>query len=121
MIRGMSNKESKMKMEQRTCQVWAVLAFAASRGHVLTYTELEQATGFIRAGLGEPLQRIQFYCRQKRLPNLSSLVVNKGGIPSKRCVRDRKGEDWAQTQFRVHQHKWLEHGNPGVDNFREVK
>ena len=121
MIRRMSNKQSEMDMGQRTCQVWAVLAFAASRGHVLTYTELERATGFIQVGLGEPLRRIQSYCQQQKLPNLSSLVVSKDGIPSEGCVRDCKGEDWAQTQFRVHQHKWLEHWNPGVDNFRKVK
>ena len=120
MIRTM--KEPEMNIEQRTCQVWAVLAFAAHKGHILTYMELEQATGFIRVGLGDSLRRIQSYCRRKKLPNLSSLVVNKkNGMPDNKCLRDYEDEDWAKTQFFVYQHDWLGSGNPGVANFSEAK
>ena len=110
-----------MSIEQRACQVWAVLVFAASRRYTLTYSELEKSPGFIRAGFGKILQRIQRYCRRNELPNLSSLVVNEDRIPSDGCVRDYEEEGWEKTWDSVYQHNWLAKRNPGKDSFREAK
>ena len=114
-------QEREMSIEQRACQVWAVLVFAASRRYTLTYSELEKATGFIRAGFGKILKRIQRHCHRNKLPNLSSLVVNEYGAPSDGCVRDYEEEGWEKTWDSVYQHDWLAKRNPGKDSFREAK
>ena len=106
-----------MTNEQRACQVWAVLVYAASKRQILTYPELARVTGLAQNGMTEILGMVQSYCLSRKWPNLTSLVVSKKThLPLKGCIREG-GEEWAEIQFRAMRHPWGK--NPGVYKLQE--
>jgi len=107
-----------LKLEERACQIWSVLALAARSRQILTYDLVAQATGVARQGIGQLLEPIQSYCIINRLPPLTVLVVSKTtGLPS---VGFSAATDFGQAQLRVFEFDWLEHGCPGAKKLAQA-
>ena len=93
------------KQPIRACQVWAVLAYAASKSQIITYDELSQATGYATPGLGELLLLVKNHCEANELPPITALVVS---------VRDGKPGNWDESEMgewpsalqKIFQHSW---------------
>jgi hypothetical protein len=103
-----------MKASERSCQIWAVLAWAARSRQNITYSQLAQVTGCFTGGLGGWLEHIQSYCILNELPPLTVLVVQQeSGMPGSGFTGASAG-DLARAQAQVFAFNWLEHGNPGA-------
>lgn len=102
-----------MKASERSCQIWAVLAWAAKSRQNITYSQLAQVTGAFTGGLGGWLEPIQSYCILNRLPPLTILVVQQeSGMPGPGFTGASAG-DLARAQAQVFAFDWLKYGNPG--------
>jgi len=104
-----------VKASERSCQIWAVLAWVAKTRQNITYSQLAQVTGAFTGGLGGWLEPIQSYCILNGLPPLTVLVVQQeSGMPGSGFTGASAG-DLARAQAQVFAFNWLEHGNPGAD------
>ena len=93
------------KTEARAHQIWAVLTYAASKSHVITYYELDKATGLVAGGMGNALSLVQEYCKHNKLPPITALVVNdKTGKPTNWGTTDMKR--WPRVLRKIFTHKW---------------
>jgi hypothetical protein len=71
-----------MRREERSQQLWSLLALAATHRQILTYDIVAKLTGVVRPGIGDFLRPIQQYCSENRLPALTSIVVSDdSGLP----------------------------------------
>lgn len=92
-----------MNIYQRAGQFWAVLAYAASKSHIITYTELSNATGSARFGkeMSYSLGEIKAYCEKRKWPPLTALVVSeKTGEPA------YEFDNWSASLQDVFRHPW---------------
>ena len=109
-----------MKKEERACQIWAVLAWAARSKQKITYGDLSKLTGGFTAGLGTWLEPIQSYCLENELPPLTVLVVQKkSGKPGVGFTGATAGE-LAKAQADVFDFDWLKHRNPGAEKLQQA-
>jgi hypothetical protein len=73
-----------MTRSERGQQIWQVLVSAAHNRQILTYKLLAELIGMGPGTLATPLGTVMFYCKQRRLPPLTMLVVNsKMGKPGR--------------------------------------
>jgi alkylated DNA nucleotide flippase Atl1 len=101
-----------MTRAERACQIWAVLAYAASKRQSLTYGELGKLIGVPAAGLGALLDPIHSYCLNNNLPPLTVLVVQREtGLPGPGFTSTTL-DSFGQAQSQVFAFDWLGHGNP---------
>jgi hypothetical protein len=108
-----------MEQSERSAQFWSVLVMAARTQQLLSYDMLEEMTGLPRFAQGKALGNILFYCRQKRLPLLPSIVLEqKTGRPG---VDYPDVEDLSTEHRRVFIFDWLKHGCPKVEEFQEAR
>ena len=71
-----------MTLQQRALQAWGLLAWAARNQQIVSYTMLEDLTGFPQQYWGKPLGMIHRYCTYNGFPPLNVIVVNQpDGIP----------------------------------------
>lgn len=102
-----------MKREERSQQLWSLLALAASHRQILTYDLVAKLTGLIRPGIGDFLRPIQQYCVENRLPALTSLVVSDdSGLPGEGFIA---AQDVPAAQMRVFRHDWLQRPAPSSE------
>jgi uncharacterized protein involved in copper resistance len=97
-----------MKRSERAMQIWQILISAAHNRQVLTYKIVGELTGMGSGTQVQTLGIIMRYCKSKRLPPLTSLVVNKAtGKPGEglttvvKLDRDREmvfGYNWFARQ-----------------------
>lgn len=69
-----------VNQEARAGQAWAVLVDTAAKRETITYTALGSAIGVHHRHLNRPLGLIQDHCLEGRLPPLTILVHQKGGV-----------------------------------------
>lgn len=101
-----------MKVAERACQIWAVLAWAARSRQTITYADLGKLIGVPAAGLGNLLEPIQSYCILHKLPPLTVLVVKTdGGLPGSGFTGASASEFGAALN-EAFAFDWLAHGNP---------
>ncbi len=94
-----------MKNHEREAQIWSVLVLAARTQQILSYGMLEKIVGIPKHGLGPVLAPIQAYCKNNKLPPLTSIVVNeKTGLPSEGFT---EAIDIFGAQARVFVFDWL--------------
>ena len=99
-------KETQMNRYQRACQIWAVLAFAASKSQTITYAKLSCVTGLLPPpALGIPLAHIQEFCLIEKLPPLTAIVVQDNGVPGDGFYAVAP-EDVYRAQQVVFNHDW---------------
>jgi len=102
-----------MHVHERAAQIWPLLAFAATNRQIITYELVGNLIGVPHFGLAQLLEPIQSYCLVHRLPALTSLVVNNGGLPGLGFIA---AENVPSEQRRVFRHNWLEHGAPTAED-----
>ena len=101
-----------MKVAERACQIWAVLAWAARSRQTLTYADLGKVIGVPAAGLGSLLEPIQSHCLLQKLPPLTVLVVKTdSGLPSSGFTGATASE-FGSALGATFSFDWLAHGNP---------
>lgn len=99
------------KIQVRAYQIWAVLTYAASKSHIVTYKELDNGTGLVSGGTGKALALLKKYCESQGLPPITALVVDeKGGVPSNLSGKDLK--EWPATLRKIFTHKWKRKDSP---------
>lgn len=109
-----------MTRSERASQIWAVLALAAAHRQTLTYSQVADATGAFRGGIGQLLEPIQSFCIENRLPPLTILVVQReSGLPGSGFT-GATADELASAQARVFAFDWLQHGNPGAAKLEEA-
>ena len=107
-----------MKREERSQQLWSLLALAATHRQVLTYDIVAKLTGLVRPGIGDFLRPIQQYCAENRLPALTSIVVgDDSGLPGEGFIA---AQDVPAAQMRVFRHDWLERPAPSPEQLAEA-
>lgn len=106
-----------MTLEQRAQQFWSVLVFAASEQKFVSDTVLAQITGFSKFD-GNVLYYIHCYCKQKHLPPLNVIVLDRAtGHPDADCPSEA---DLSGQQSRVFLYDWLNHPAPSEGMFKEA-
>lgn len=111
---------SMMSHAQRACQIWAVLALAATNRQILTYNMVSQLTGMAKT-MGDVLEYIQSFCEVRELPPLTTICVNsETGLPGG-GNRYATAEDLARRQLKVFNHDWLAEKNPGPAELEAAK
>src|SRR5436190_456598 len=107
-----------MNREERSQQLWSLLALAATNRQVLTYDIVARLTGVVRLGIGDFLRPIQQYCAENRLPALTSIVVSEdSGLPGEGFIA---AQDVPAAQVRVFRHDWLQRPAPSADELAEA-
>jgi hypothetical protein len=105
-------KDSKTQ-GHRAAQLWSILVFAARHQEILTYSTIEKLTGLPRNGLGKYLNLISNYCKQRKYPDLWSIVVNeKTGFPGAEGMEDGRELENLRQQRRVFAFNWFSHDCP---------
>ncbi len=110
---------STMSEPQRALQAWSVLALAAITRTILTYEELASLTG-LPNNSAHVLYYVYCYCKQRNLPLLSILAVNKhSGKPE---ARDLYADvEIPAEQRRCFEYDWLGQGVPKLDELIDAR
>jgi hypothetical protein len=102
---------SSIDWDMRAGQVWPSLTKAAREGRKPTYGELAREISTSARAVGRALDPIQDFCRAKKLPPLTWIVVNARGEVGSGV--DAEGEAQLQAgRERVFSHSWDEMPNP---------
>ena len=100
-------------------QLWSVMVLAASHRQILTYDLVAKVCGLKPRGLGDYLRGVQQHCIDKRLPPLTSIVVNKEtGLPGSGFTA--AADDVPRAQMRVFRHNWLEMNAPNESDLKQA-
>lgn len=106
-----------MRREERSQQLWSLLALAATHRQVLTYDIVARLTGVVRPSIGDFLRPIQQYCSENRLPALTSIVVSdESGLPGEGFIA---AQDVPAAQARVFRHDWLQRPAPTAEQLAD--
>jgi putative restriction endonuclease len=68
-----------INQEKRAYEAWIVLINCASKKEKITYKNLGEKIGIHHRAVKHPLERIQTYCLEEKLPPLTILVTNQSG------------------------------------------
>jgi hypothetical protein len=107
-----------MTVPQRAAQIWPILTLSATNKQLLTYDFLAKLIGVPPPALGQLLEPIQSYCRNKKLPPLTILVVSrKTGLPGSGF---NAASDIPKHQIKVFGYDWLKHSCPKPEEFEKA-
>ncbi len=119
-----------MNKYQRACQLWPLLAWAASKSQIMLY--YEEVGGLVgihwrNKQLNDALELIDLYCKKKKLPRLNAIVVNGRtgrpgkGIPQKRGRKlDGQRLDREQVAIKDYGNQWLKKSlAPNLSDFEK--
>jgi hypothetical protein len=107
-----------MRREERSQQLWSILALAATNRQILTYDIVARLTGVVRPSIGDFLRPIQQYCEENRLPALTSIVVSDdSGLPGEGFIT---AQHVPAAQVRVFRHDWLQLPAPSAEQLAEA-
>ena len=102
------------RTQVRAYQIWAVLTYAASKSQIITYKELDNATGLVAGGMSDALDMLQKYCKSQKLPPITALVVQEDNRkPGNWSVKDMK--KWPDALRKIHTRKWNRKDAPKLD------
>ena len=68
-----------INQEARAYKAWEVLTEYANKNEIITYSELGEKIDIHHRAVKHPLEKIQSYCLEEKLPSLTILVQNKSG------------------------------------------
>ena len=104
-----------MTKNERAAQLWPMLVLAARNQQILSYGIVEKLTGIPKQAVGDFLEPIQSYCKHKKLPPLTSLVVSEAnGLPSEGFT---EAVDIFGAQARVFVYDWFRQKAPSPEDF----
>jgi len=104
-----------MDKYQQAAQFWAVLVLAARSQQLLSYSILEQATGVQKRQQRHALRLIGDYCKSRRWPKLTSIVVGKRtGVPA---YKTDKLAAVSRKHVQVFEFTWLRRKAPLPKDF----
>jgi hypothetical protein len=109
-----------MKEHERAAQLWPLLVLAARYQQILSYTEVRHLTGLAAVKVGPCLGYVLGYCRDNKLPSLSSIVVNEAtGLPGENFMKWTRDEklNLFEMQSRVFVYDWFKVDVPGPKEF----
>lgn len=107
-----------MRREERSQQLWSLLALATTHRQILTYDIVAKLTGVVRPAIGDFLRPIQQYCSENRLPALTSIVVSDdSGLPGEGFIA---AQDVPAAQARVFRHDWLQRPAPSAEQLADA-
>jgi hypothetical protein len=91
----MRNFNPNSKNADRAVQAWLILVSRAMSRQTITYEGLSELMYGKKAQgvLNKILGHIAFYCKEAKLPPLTSIVVGKGGVPGDKIPIDLKKID----------------------------
>ncbi len=115
--------EPKMNKYQRACQLWPLLAWAASNSQILIYEKIAGLVGISNPrNVNVPLGCISEYCKKKRYPLLNSIVVNKNtGEPGSGVIETKRSNFVKdQVKVRLYGQKWLKTVAPKPSDFEKL-
>ena len=82
-----------MDKYQRAAQLWSLCALAARNQQLLSYSTVQHLTGLPKVAVGGMLGTISGYCMERKLPWLTSIVVNEEtGLPGEGLMKAAKRE-----------------------------
>jgi hypothetical protein len=113
-----------MKEHERAAQLWSLLVLAARNQQILSYTTVRHLTGIATSGVGRCLGPIMRYCDHKKLPSLSSIVVNQAtGLPGKNFMKWTTEEklNIFEMQSRVFAYDWFRVHVPSSNELEPFK
>jgi len=100
-----------INQEERAYKVWKVLIVCAEKDKTITYQALGEKIGIHHRAVKHPLDLIQTYCLEEKLPPLTILVVNKAGQLGQGFTA--WDIDDAETGVqKVYEHSWQLISNP---------
>lgn len=103
-----------MTPSERAAQIWAVLSLAAKNRQVLTYEIIARSIGVPTRTAGKYLRPIQGYCRQRRIPLLNTLVVDKNrGVPGNQFIAAKYVP---REQAKIFNFDWGQYGVPSPED-----
>jgi hypothetical protein len=107
-----------MSRFNQTACIWSLLVMSADNRQILNYDRLSRLIGVPESDLGRLLEPIQSHCILKRLPPLTSIVVDsRTGMPGEGFIA---ADNVAQAQAETFIFSWLEHSPPTREDFREA-
>jgi len=109
------------KHPARAVQAWVILVGAAMNRQTLTYLGLSQLMYRRNAAgvLDKILGHVAFYCNERGLPPLTSIVVGKGrGTPGQDIPLDMASLDGARE--RVYAYDWYDEYPPTEEELAEA-
>lgn len=117
MIRRFGSKGYE-RNEARAQQIWQILVATATNRQIITYKMLAGLIGYRGSGvLGDPLAYVAYWCKQNKLPPLTSIVVNeKTGLPGK-GIPIKKTPTFREQ---VYGFQWFKIVPPTREEFREA-
>ena len=107
---------------QRALQIWSLLVCAAKDRRTYTYEDLASALGMGGAPVvvAQCLSPIMHYCRRRRLPPLTVLVVQKGaGRPGPGLTTVEEG-NLDRDRERVFTYRWFQLEPPETSDFERA-
>ncbi|MGI9298473.1 MAG: hypothetical protein ACR2QC_11350 [Gammaproteobacteria bacterium] len=109
------------KTAMRAYQAWPLLVWAAKHRQILTYKDLYELTGLAKPGVGgSALGPILWYCKAKKYPMLTAIVVNSGTwLPGDGL--GEKPEKVPGIQKKVFQHDWTQAEPPTPEELERYK
>jgi putative restriction endonuclease len=106
------------KSALRGLQAWQYLIAKAHTRTIIRYKELQELMEYPTSNpLRHALGCIAFYCRQKNLPALSSIVVNESGVPGEGFFEEVLANIDAAWQ-QVFDYPWYRWVPPTVEELR---
>ena len=105
---------------ERAGQLWPLLAFAAHNRQIMTYGLIGQLIGVPAIAVGQTLGPIQSYCKQQKLPGLTSLVVHEhDGLPGEGFTAAELKQVFTE-QAKVFGFDWLKTAPPSADRLESA-
>ena len=117
---------TQMDKYQRAAQLWSLLVLAARNQQLLSYATVERLTGIPKVAVGGMLGTISHYCKNRKLPWLTALVVNEEtGLPGEGLMGSAKQEygdavDFLAMQSRVFVYDWFKEPAPKTEDFKRA-
>lgn len=95
----------------RIMQLWSILRYIASKRMTINYRDLYFYTGLLTPGLTKSLEILLSYCKKKKFPRITTIVVGKNtGVPGAGLSSSIKR--MIDEQQRVFNFNWIDRTIP---------
>jgi hypothetical protein len=115
-------EKQRLTQAEQAMLLWPMLALAARNQQILSYAGVAGLTGIAQQGLGEALNLIHQYCKQRGYPVLNCLVVSREmGLPGEGFPEKTDPVPIFAEQAKVFVFDWSGHDKPRPQDFDSQK